>query len=342
MFQDLPLSAIFALFAAAAAVVAVSGVRVTRQADRLADMTGLGEALVGAVLLGAITSLSGTVVSVTAALEGRASLAFSNGIGGIAAQTAALALADITHRRVNLEHASAELANIFQSGLLLLLLTLPMIAYAAPEVTVLSVHPVSLLLIAVYIGGVRAAARVREQPMWHPVKTSDTRRDVPEQDDSGPGLTRTVLELAVLALLLGGAGFVLAKTGGRISDSFGISETAVGALMTAVVTSMPELVTTLTAVRRGALQLAVGGIIGGNSFDVLFLSLSDAFYRDGSIYHAIARADLFWLTLGLAMVAVLLLGLVLRERQGPGNIGVESMAILALYAGAVAMQAMIA
>ena len=52
-------------------------------------------------------------------------------------------------------------------------------------------------------------------------------------------------------------------------------------LMTAVATSLPELVTTLAAVRRGAAQLAVGGIIGGNAFDVLFLSASDVAYRDG-------------------------------------------------------------
>ena len=54
----------------------------------VADRTGLGEAVVGGVLLGAATSFSGTIVSLTAALDGRASLAFSNGIGGIAAQTA--------------------------------------------------------------------------------------------------------------------------------------------------------------------------------------------------------------------------------------------------------------
>jgi cation:H+ antiporter len=135
------------------------------------------------------------------------------------------------------------------------------------------------------------------------------------------------------------AGCVIARSAGALIDRLELSSSLVGALVTAVITSMPELVTTLAAVRRGALQLAVGGIIGGNTFDVLFLTLSDIGYRDGSIYHAIGRADLFWVTVGLAMTAVLLLGLILRERRGPANIGLESLLILTIYGGAIGLQA---
>lgn len=342
MLSGVPLWLVATIFVGAGAVVVLAGVKITGLADRIADKTGFGEALVGAVLLGATTSLSGTVVSATAALDGRASLAFANGVGGIAAQTAFLALADVIHRRTNLEHASAEITNIFQCGILLVMLSLPLAAFATPAITVLAVHPVSIVLIIVYLLGLRATARVKDEPMWTPVRTPETRADTPDEEpDRGRGLVTLALRLAGLAAVLGVAGFVLAKTGGRLSDELGISETAVGALMTAVVTSMPELVTTLAAVRRGALQLAVGGIIGGNSFDVLFLSLSDIFYREGSLYHAIGRGDLFWLTVGMTMSGILLLGLVMRERRGPGNIGFESVSVLGLYAGAVGLQVML-
>ena len=339
MLSALPLWAVAAVFAAASVVVVLAGVHVTGLADRIADKTGIGEAMIGGVLLGATTSLSGTIVSITSALDGRASLAFSNGVGGIAAQTAFLALADLIHRRTNLEHASAELINIFQCGLLLVMLSLPLVAFSTPDIAVLSVHPVSIVLLVVYLLGLRATARVKDEPMWTPVRTPETRADTPdEEEDQGRGLVAVLTLLASLALVLGVAGFFLAKSGGRLSDELGVSETAVGALMTAVVTSMPELVTTLAAVRRGALQLAVGGIIGGNSFDVLFLSLSDIFYREGSLYHAVGRGDLFWLTIGLTMSGIILLGLIMRERRGPANIGFESISVLGLYAGAVAVQ----
>ena len=171
MFESLSLPVVLAIFASAALVIAFLGVRMAGIADRIADLTGLGEAVVGGVLLGMATSLSGTVVSITAALEGRASLAFSNAIGGIAAQTAFLAFADIIHRKANLEHASAEVTNLFQAALLVTMLSLPFAAWASPELALVGIHPVSVLLVAVYVVGVLATRRARQQPMWRPVTT---------------------------------------------------------------------------------------------------------------------------------------------------------------------------
>jgi cation:H+ antiporter len=342
MFQELSLAALVGVGAAAAAVILFAGLRMTGLADRIADRTGFGEAVVGGVLLGAATSFSGTIVSLTAALDGRASLAFSNGVGGIAAQTAFLAVADILYRRANLEHAAAELANLFQCGLLMLLLTVPLLAYAARPVTILGIHPASIVLVVVYVTGVFATERLRNDPMWKPVDTVETRTDSPDDgDEPGKNAGGLILRFLLLMLLLGAAGWVISRVGSALTDRLGLSASLVGALMTAVVTSLPELVTTIAAVRRGALQLAVGRIIGGNTFDTLFLTISDAGYRDGSIYHAIERADLFWLATGLLMTAVLLLGLLYREKQGPGRIGWESVVLLGIYAGAIAVQAMV-
>lgn len=337
--SDMATPALLAVFAVATLVIVLAGVRLTGLADRIADSTGMGEAIAGAALLGMVTSLSGVTVSVTAALEGRAALAFSNAVGGIAAQTAFLALADLLHRKANLEHAAAELANVFQAALLAFLLSLPVLAHAGPEMSVLGAHPASLVLLAGYCLGLRMAAKVRDAPMWHAVDTSATRIDDPDeaavQRDSLP---RMLLRFFALGLLLALAGYAIARSGGALAARLGVSDTLVGAMMTAVATSLPELVTTLAAVRRGALQLAVGGVIGGNSFDVLFLTASDMAYREGSIYHAIGRADIFWSTVALAMTAVLILGLIVRERRGVGGIGFESALILALYVTALAVQ----
>jgi len=114
----------------------------------------------------------------------------------------------------------------------------------------------------------------------------------------------------------------------------GLSETVVGFFMTSIATSLPELVTSLAAVRQGALTLAVGGIIGGNTFDVLFLSFSDMGYRAGSIYHAISEQQLFIIALAILMTGILLLGLLRREKRGIASIGFESFLVLIVYAAA--------
>lgn len=339
MISDLPLWAAFAVFAAGGLVVLLAGIRITGLADQIADRTGLGEAVVGGVLLGAATSFSGTIVSLTSALDGRASLAFSNGVGGIAAQTAFLAIADLTHRRANLEHAAADLANVFQATVLLVLLAIPLIAWTTPAVTVLSVHPCSVALVAAYVVGLAGTRKIRQQPMWRPVRTEETRIDEPEDPEEAHRSPRgPLLSFALLVVVLGAAGWAIARSAAVITTELGVSQTLVGALMTAVVTSLPELVTTIAAVRRGALALAVGGIIGGNTFDMLFLTISDVGYREGSLYHAVGPDDYFWIAVAVLMTGVLLGGLVLREGRGLLRAGTESALLLGIYAGAVALQ----
>src|SRR6056297_232479 len=222
-FDTLTLPALFAGFLIAASVIAVVGVRLTEMADRLADQTGIGEAIAGAVLLGMATSLAGTVVSFTAAADGEASLAFSNAIGGIAAQTAFLALADMVYRKANLEHASADLANLFQASLLTLMLGLPLAAFTMPEVSVLGMHPVCFVLPVIYVAGVRIAARVRAAPMWHPVQTLYTREDRPEEaQDRSRNLIPLLARFALLACVLGVAGWTISKIGVQLSVRLGI------------------------------------------------------------------------------------------------------------------------
>ncbi|GAB3345789.1 MULTISPECIES: sodium:calcium antiporter [Chromohalobacter] len=326
-----------ALFAGCALVIGVVGTRLTGVVDTLADRTGIGEAIAGAVLMGMATSLSGIVLSVTAAWKGQPELAMSNAVGGIAAQTLFLTFADAALRRVNLEHAAASIGNLAQGTLLMCLLGMLLVARYSPEWTLWGIHPVTPLLFLGYVYGLRIIDEVRSQPMWMPRRTRETREDAPDDEAQRYSLTRLWGAFAALALLLGVSGWVMEKAATTLATETGMSQTAVGILLTSVATSLPELVTAVAAVRRGALTLAVGGIIGGNAFDTLFAAASDIAYRDGSIYHAVSDQTLLWIALSVLMTAVLLLGLVRREKHGPARIGFESVALVLLYGAGVAM-----
>ena len=319
------------------AVIATAGVRITAVVDELADRTRAGEALAGAVLLGATTSLSGSVLSVTAAWKGHADLALSNALGGIAVQTAFLAVADIAYRRANLEHAAASAANLMQGALLITLMAIILVGAFSPAVTVFGIHPATPALLAIYMYGLHLVQRVRDEPMWRPARTRETREDVPEEENLRLSLTRLLLVFVGLAALLGLAGFVLEAAAGGVARHTGLQQTTVGLLLTATATSLPELVTSVAAVRRGALTLAVGGIIGGNAFDTLFTAASDIAYREGSIYARMDDGLLLWVSLSILMTGFLLMGLVRREQHGPGGIGVESLAGLVLYGLGIAL-----
>lgn len=332
--SDFSLLWLSCFFAIAAVIIVASGIPLVRRADQIADQTGMGEALTGGLLLGATTSLPGSVLSVSTAAFGYTELAISNAVGGIAAQTAFLTLADIAYRRANLEHAAASFTNLTQAALLIALLTIPLLAMSTPAFTIYQVSPATVALFTVYALGMRLSAKAKEEPMWQPRSTRETQDDEPEPAIEWKGW-RTWLEFAGLAMIAAATGFVLAETGVELSAKSGLSETAVGAVFTAITTSLPELVTSIAAVRQGALTMAVGGIIGGNAFDVLFLAFSDIAYRGGSIYHAMTDGNVFIIVLSISMTSILLLGLLRREKHGIAGIGFESATILLLYLGAV-------
>ncbi|WP_276309952.1 sodium:calcium antiporter [Euzebya tangerina] len=314
-------------------VLVTAGVRLTKVVDALADRLGIGEALAGAVLLGAATSLPGLVTTVVGAASGDAGFAVSNAVGGIAAQTTFLAIADLSYRRTNLEHAAASVPNMVQALVLTSLIGVVLAATGSPDVTVLGIHPATVLLVGLYLYGLAQARRARQAPMWQPEQTDDTVVDEPDEDGLGVSNRRLIAEFGFLAIVVGGTGWVVATAGLSIAADTGLSGSLVGALFTSVITSLPELVTVVTAVRIGALTLAVSDIIGGNTFDVLFVAVADVTLREGSVYHLADTRAVFLMALTVVMTAVLAAGMLEREER---HIGFEGIGILALYALGVA------
>lgn len=336
MFEwSLPLWADVAIFLGAAAAIGIAGVKAAGFADRLADRTGIGEALTGMVFLGLITALPGLVASVVAALKGHPGLAINNAMGGIAVQTAALAVADITYRKANLEHAAASVENMMQTIVLILLLTLALAALVGPDLGVAHVHAMTPVLFVAAGCGFWLVYRTVAEPMWAPTQTAETVRDVPDPAHQQAHLPTLIVGLLLTAATTAVSGAVVAEAAENLVAKTRIPEAVVGGLFMAVATSLPEIVTSIAAVRRGAVTLAVSDIVGGNFFDVLFVAAADLAYLQGSLYHGpgIGYRDVFLIALTILLNVVLLMGLIYRQRQGPGNIGFESVLMLVIYVG---------
>lgn len=335
--QTWSLAAVIGAFAASAGIIAFLGTRLAGVADQLADRGRLGEALMGGLLLGAVTSLSGSVLSITAALNNNPDLALSNAFGGMAAQTLFLAVADIVYRRANLEHAAASVENLMQGALLVVVLAVALMAAFSPPWTLFWIHPGTPVLLLAYGCGMWLVHKGRESPMWRPTQTDETREDVPEKSHEKLSLPKLWGAFALLGGVLAACGWSLQYLATAIVARTGLDSVIMGALFTSVATSLPELVTTIAAVRRGALTLAMSGIIGGNAYDTLFAAFSDVAYLPGSIYHTLDARMLFWIALNILMIGVLLLGMLLRQRRGIGNIGFESFVVIVLYIVGVAV-----
>ncbi|WP_216207285.1 sodium:calcium antiporter [Amycolatopsis aidingensis] len=331
-----PLAWAVAVFVIAGAATILGGVRLAGLADTLADRTGWGEAVFGAVLFGLVTSLSGLVMTGASASAGNGELAYSNAVGGIAVQTLAIVAADLAYRRVNLEHAAASAQNLLFGCLLIVLLGTALLASFSPRIAVLGVHPASVAMVLLYLGGLRLINN-QERPMWRAVRTQETRPD--EQEDGSRfehrGNASLWTEFVPIALAVAAGGWAVARAAESVVAATGLSAGLVGAVFMGLVNALPETVTAIAAVRQGALTLAVAAIIGGNSLDALNLVVGDIALRGGSLFHAATPDQLFLTTATLLMTAILLGGLLVRQRKGWWRLGFDGVLLTIIYAATV-------
>jgi cation:H+ antiporter len=322
-----------AVFAAASVITIAGSTRLASLGDVLADRLRLGEAIFGAVLFGGVTSISGIVMTGTAAVAGQAGLAYGNAVGGIAAQTVALAIVDLTYRKANLEHAAASLPNLMFGLLLVAMLSLALLIGVAPNWTIFGVHPGCALMLAGYLYGLRLVRQVRNDPAWRAKQSAFTREDVPESDTLARSTGALLVRFLVIGAIVSASGWGIAHAASAFLAHTAVSETVVGVLWMGIVNAAPETITAIAAVRRGALTLAIAGILGGNAFDVLNLVVGDVLYRRGSLFHAAAPEQSFVTVLSVLLTVIVLMGLVRRQTHGIAGIGWESILLSSLYIG---------
>ncbi|NDW05706.1 sodium:calcium antiporter [Jiella pacifica] len=332
-FGSLGLAGNLIIFALAAAAIGYAGVKLSGVADELADRTGLGEIVAGALFVGAATSLPGAITSVSTAYQGFPELAIGNALGGLTAQTLFIAIADLFYRRANLEHAAASPVAMVQGILLNAMICIALLGSVTTGIAFFGTHPVSILLPIVYIIGLFMLRRIRTEDMWRATQTDETREEESDPADSDDERSDKTLwiRFVIYGAITAFAGYAIGEASIAIVGLTGVSQTLFGTTFTAIANSLPELVTAIAAVRIGAVSLAVGNIIGGNAFEVLFLSLAD-FVTPESIYRAVTPDDQATALFAMLMVTVILLGMMKREKRGFLNIGFESTIVFVLYA----------
>ena len=103
------------------------------------------------------------------------------------------------------------------------------------------------------------------------------------------------------------SGPLLAVTAQTIADLTGVGASFIGVLALAMVTTLPELTTTITAFRIGSHNMAVANMYGTNSFNIAALGFADLFYSGDSLF---ANQDASNLTAGLFAVLLMSIGMV--------------------------------
>lgn len=334
-----------ALFALAAAVVWFAGTRIAIYADLLSERLGLGKAFVGLFFLALATETPEIGATVTASLRGNAALTLNNIFGGVVMQTAILAVVDLALVRGALTFFSPRPILLLQGLLLTLLLGLTLAAFAIGEsVGLFGVDLLSLLLLGAYLLTLYLAHAYEGQARWKALskegekeaiearkaEVSEAEQEV-EQAYRAWSTTRLILYFLGGALLIFGAGSLLARVAEALAEQSGLGSSFVGASLLAASTSLPELSTTIMAIRLNNYSMAISNIFGSNSIMVALLFIADLSYREGSLLAAAEPSVLLSAALGIVVTTIYLVGLVERKDKTFLRMGYDSALVLGLY-----------
>ena len=134
--------------------------------------------------------------------------------------------------------------------------------------------------------------------------------------DAYPGLTLrdAVVRYVLAAFVILVAGAWLPFVAKALSLEMGWHESFVGTLFVAFVTSLPEMVVTVAALRLGALDMAVGNLFGSNLFNIAILAVDDIAYLPGPLLDSVSATHAISAISAIMMTALVIVALLFRPR----------------------------
>jgi cation:H+ antiporter len=212
--------------------------------------------LIGVVILGLGTSAPEMVVSVLAALEGSPELALGNAYGSNIINIALVLGATVLISPIIIR------SSIIKRDMPLLLLVTAVAAWQLSDGVLGHTDGLVLIVLLVMILAIQIVLSLREGNHEH---EDDPALESSEETSAIRGIG--TLFLGLLVLILSSRAIVWGAV--ELATFWGLSELIIGLTIVAVGTSLPELVASLSAARKGEHDMALGNIIGSNIFNTL-------------------------------------------------------------------------
>jgi cation:H+ antiporter len=313
-------------FLICAAVIFFSGRKLSYYGDRIATLTGLGGAWVGLILMASVTSLPELmVVGSATGLVQNADLAVGDVLGACALNLGILALMDAFVRDRKPLFGRASSAHIVSASLGLVMVCLVGLGLYLP--IDLSIPPglglISVVLLIVYILAIRVIYSYNKS---HPEEAEPG-----DEAAEGPALKPTIFRYALFAAFIIVAALFLPTFADEIAIETGLGHSFIGTLLLAFSTCLPEIAVSISAVRMGSINLAVGNLFGSNIFNLAILFLGDLVYTGGILLSDASEFHIVSVFGVIIMTAVAILGLMVRPQAKRMFLAADALIIFGVY-----------
>lgn len=246
------------LFALGVLLVVKGGDYFVDAASWIAEVSGVPKLIVGATIVSIATTLPEMLVSVMAATEGKVDMSIGNAVGSVTANIGLIMAIAL----ICMPGAIRRADYLYKSVFMLLAAGIIVVCGFMGKVSILF----SLILLAVFVAfmfeNVSSAVKMM--------------RAEQNNGKEKTAVTGKVVAVNVIKFIVGAAGIVLGanllvENGSELARFMGVSERIIGVTLVAVGTSLPELVTTITAIAKKQSSLSVGNILGANIMDLTLI-----------------------------------------------------------------------
>jgi len=303
---------IFSEFSALALVIGVSGYFLSLYGDVIAEKTGLGGTWVGIALLATVTSLPELATGISAVTYVNVpNIALGDALGSCVFNLLLIVLLDFLHRGASV-YTKISQGHILSAGFGIVLL-----GFMAFNL-VLYQHDINLsfghvglytpIIVLFYLFAMRTVFRYEKAQRLEVVEEIAGR--YPKIS-----LTKAGMGFFFAAVVVVSAGSRLPVTAEHLAEAMGWQRSFVGTVFVAFATSLPEVAVTISALRIGALDMAISDLLGSNLFNLVIIAIDDMAYLQGPLLANVSPVHLVTIQSAIMMTGIAIVGLLYRPQQ---------------------------
>ncbi|MEE1066513.1 MAG: calcium/sodium antiporter [Acutalibacteraceae bacterium] len=263
----------YLLFAVGVVLIVKGGDWFVDGAAWVAEVTGIPKFIVGATIVSVATTLPEIIVSAMAAIEGhevllsgvanaqalaqeKVGMAIGNGVGSVICNTAMIMAFSLIFMPTEIDRRKFSPKAVFLGVAVVALFALTFNGSLSSKA--------SIVLIAVFLAYIAENIKSAKADL-----EDDFDEEKPEKDKKI--IIKNIFYIVAGAACIVFGSRLLVNYGSQIAKSWGVSEAIIGVTMVAIGTSLPELVTAVTAVIKKQPSMSVGNAIGANVIDIALI-----------------------------------------------------------------------
>ncbi len=315
-------------FIACSTLIVVSGSRLSRYGDVIAEKTGLGRAWIGLVLMATVTSLPELVTGLSSVIVVKApDIAVGDVLGSCVFNMLILAGLDIFSRPQPIV-TKAHHGHVLSAGFGILLVSIVGSGIAlGPRLPAFGWIGLFTLAVApVYFTAMKVVYAYEKRQLAAYIR--EKREEVRYADIT---FKTAAIHYAANALVVVGAAVALPRIGAGLAETTGLGQSFIGNVFIALSTSLPEVVVCVAAVRSDAVDLAIANLFGSNIFNIFILFLDDLFYTHGPLLSSASHTHIASAFSAVAMTAIAVIGLTYRAEKKALPLAWDSLGIVLVY-----------